>query len=50
MAARGILSNPAMYAGYDSTPLQCVADWVLYVFSDCVNIAKIQQTVFQHLV
>ena len=28
MAARGILSNPAMYAGYDCTPLQCVADWV----------------------
>lgn len=28
MAARGILSNPAMYAGYDSTPLQCVTDWV----------------------
>ena len=28
MAARGILNNPAMYAGYDSTPLQCVVDWV----------------------
>lgn len=28
MAARGMLSNPAMFAGYDSTPLQCVTDWV----------------------
>ena len=28
MAARGILNNPAMFAGYQSTPLQCVADWV----------------------
>lgn len=28
MAARGILENPAMYAGYDHTPLQCVQDWV----------------------
>ena len=28
MAARGILDNPAMYAGYTSTPLQCVQDWV----------------------
>jgi len=28
MAARGILANPAMYAGYKSTPLQCVKDWV----------------------
>jgi tRNA-dihydrouridine synthase 4 len=28
MSARGLLANPAMFAGYDSTPLQCVADWV----------------------
>jgi hypothetical protein len=28
MAARGILTNPAMYAGYDSLPLQCIQDWV----------------------
>ncbi|RMX45909.1 hypothetical protein pdam_00011025, partial [Pocillopora damicornis] len=28
MAARGILNNPAMFAGYQSTPLQCVTDWV----------------------
>lgn len=28
MAARGILNNPAMYAGYNCTPLQCVTDWV----------------------
>ena len=28
MAARGILQNPAMYAGYDETPLECVKDWV----------------------
>ena len=28
MSARGILQNPAMYAGYDATPLQCVRDWI----------------------
>lgn len=28
MAARGILANPAMYAGYKDTPMQCVQDWV----------------------
>ena len=28
MAARGILANPAMYAGYDTLPLQCLQDWV----------------------
>ncbi|XP_047146871.1 tRNA-dihydrouridine(20a/20b) synthase [NAD(P)+]-like isoform X1 [Hydra vulgaris] len=28
MAAQGMLNNPAMYAGYEVTPLQCVKDWV----------------------
>ncbi|XP_075329666.1 tRNA-dihydrouridine(20a/20b) synthase [NAD(P)+]-like [Odontesthes bonariensis] len=28
MAARGLLSNPAMFAGYEETPLECVWDWV----------------------
>ncbi|XP_016125942.1 tRNA-dihydrouridine(20a/20b) synthase [NAD(P)+]-like isoform X2 [Sinocyclocheilus grahami] len=28
MAARGLLTNPAMFAGYEETPLQCVWDWV----------------------
>ena len=28
MAARGILENPAMYAGYQETPDECIADWV----------------------
>jgi len=27
MAARGMLENPAMYAGYDETPDSCIADW-----------------------
>ena len=28
MSARGILDNPALYAGYSHTPLECVRDWV----------------------
>ncbi|XP_041349092.1 tRNA-dihydrouridine(20a/20b) synthase [NAD(P)+]-like [Gigantopelta aegis] len=28
MSARGILGNPAMFAGYNITPLQCVQDWL----------------------
>ncbi|XP_071082528.1 tRNA-dihydrouridine(20a/20b) synthase [NAD(P)+]-like [Haliotis cracherodii] len=28
MSARGMLSNPAMYAGHKETPLQCVREWV----------------------
>ena len=27
MAARGILENPAMYSGVDTTPDQCIVDW-----------------------
>ncbi|KAI4878064.1 hypothetical protein NFI96_011673, partial [Prochilodus magdalenae] len=28
MAARGLLANPALFAGYEYTPLKCVWDWV----------------------
>ncbi|XP_014663869.1 PREDICTED: tRNA-dihydrouridine(20a/20b) synthase [NAD(P)+]-like isoform X3 [Priapulus caudatus] len=28
MSARGLLQNPAMFAGYSLTPLCCVKDWV----------------------
>ncbi|XP_072181639.1 tRNA-dihydrouridine(20a/20b) synthase [NAD(P)+]-like isoform X1 [Diadema setosum] len=28
MAARGMMRNPAMYAGYTETPYQCIQDWV----------------------
>ncbi|XP_073921086.1 tRNA-dihydrouridine(20a/20b) synthase [NAD(P)+]-like isoform X2 [Castor canadensis] len=28
MVARGLLTNPAMFAGYEETPLKCIWDWV----------------------
>ena len=28
MCAQGLLNNPALFAGYKETPLQCVQDWV----------------------
>ena len=28
MCARGLLSNPALFAGYENTPIKCVKDWV----------------------
>ena len=28
MSARGILDNPALYAGHTHTPLSCLQDWV----------------------
>ncbi|CAI9722044.1 tRNA-dihydrouridine20a/20b 20b synthase NADP+-like [Octopus vulgaris] len=33
MAARGILSNPSMFAGYQSTPEECVKDWIYLALS-----------------
>ena len=28
MAARGLLENPAFYAGFEETPLACVEKWI----------------------
>lgn len=28
MAARGLLQNPALFAGYEKTPVSCIQDWV----------------------
>ena len=28
MCAQGLLNNPALFAGYTETPVQCVQDWV----------------------
>lgn len=28
MSARGLLANPALFAGYEHTPIQCLWDWV----------------------
>ena len=28
MTARGILSNPAMFSGYEYTPLECLKKWI----------------------
>lgn len=37
MAARGMLANPAMFAGYQNTPEQCVKDWVSHIFKKKKN-------------
>ena len=28
MCARGLLENPALFAGYEYTPVECIRDWV----------------------
>ncbi len=28
MCARGLLENPALFAGYSTTPIQCIKDWI----------------------
>ena len=30
MCGSGLLENPAMFAGHEFTPLQCVKDWVSF--------------------
>jgi len=32
MAARGVLENPAMFAGFQETPKECVQDWIRSAF------------------
>ena len=46
MAARGLLANPALFAGYESTPTECVRDFVDIV----MNVGGITTRCFhQHL-
>ncbi len=33
MCARGLLENPAMFAGYDLTPKSCIQDWIDICFN-----------------
>ena len=35
MAARGMLENPAMYAGYSNTPVQVCTNCTLQVYVQC---------------
>lgn len=28
MCARGLLENPALFAGYSTTPIECIRDWL----------------------
>ncbi|KAG8142632.1 putative tRNA-dihydrouridine synthase protein [Naja naja] len=41
MVARGLLANPALFAGYEDTPLQCVQDWVDIALSRVLSPASI---------
>ena len=55
MAARGILNNPAMYAGYNCTPLQCVRDWVSFrgrieLFKYSYTYVRIVKYLIRHLI
>jgi tRNA-dihydrouridine synthase 4 len=43
MSARGILGNPALYAGYERTPWGCVERFVNYALSYSLN-----THIFQH--
>jgi len=53
MAARGMLENPAMFAGYGATPAACVKDWVRHLIIheiDAIMVKKITGRLNQTLV
>jgi len=37
MSARGLLENPALYAGYETTPWGCIERYVNYALEYTVN-------------
>lgn len=43
MAARGILRNPALYAGHKTTPIECVRDWLDYSLGCGVTFTQFHQ-------
>jgi tRNA-dihydrouridine synthase 4 len=45
MTARGILENPALYAGFASTPVECVRRW----FYLCLSLGSSFTTFHRHL-
>jgi tRNA-dihydrouridine synthase 4 len=45
MSARGILANPALFLGYNTTPPECVFDWI----STFADYGSITQEIFQRL-
>ena len=36
MCARGLLHNPALFAGHTQTPLKCIEEWVSWTTADTV--------------
>lgn len=49
MVARGLLANPAMFAGYDVTPLQCIRDWIDIAVKDGTNFDYFHKVLAQML-
>jgi len=43
MAARGLLQNPALFAGYSQTPPELVKDWIAIAFELGLSPIKIHQ-------
>lgn len=48
MSARGLLSNPALYAGYQYTPLDCVKHWVCTLL--ILNILPVNVTQYLYII
>lgn len=49
MCARGLLENPALFAGYTSTPVECIRDWVEIALKEATPFAYFHSTLSQML-
>lgn len=49
MVARGLLANPAMFAGYEMTPVECIRDWLEICLRDGTNFDYFHKVLSQML-
>jgi tRNA-dihydrouridine synthase 4 len=49
MCARGLLENPALFAGYTNTPIDCIREWLQISLKDGTNFSYFHSVLCQML-
>ena len=49
MCARGLLQNPALFAGWPTTPVECVREWLSICLSEGTNFSYFHSVLCQML-
>ena len=49
MSARGLLQNPALFAGYKTTPIECIKEWVKISLEHGTNFVYFHQVLMDML-